>query len=97
MLGIFNKLFDTNAREIKKLEPVIAQINALEPEMKKLKDTDIVKKTLEFKKRLENGETLDDLLPETFALVRETASRTIGERPYDVQLISAIALHQGKV
>jgi len=58
MLGIFNKLFDTNAREIKKLEPVIAQINALEPEMKKLKDTDIVKKTLEFKKDKDFGNGL---------------------------------------
>lgn len=97
MLGFINKFFDTNAREIKKVEPIVERINNLEPEMKKLKDEDIAKKTREFKKRLEDGETLDDLLPEAYALVRETASRTIGERPYDVQMISAIALHQGKV
>ncbi|MBI4137003.1 preprotein translocase subunit SecA [Candidatus Roizmanbacteria bacterium] len=97
MLSFINKFFDTNAREIKKLEPMVSRINAFEADMKKLKDREIAKKTLEFKKRFEDGETLDDLLPEAYALVRETASRTIGERPYDVQLISAIALHQGKV
>ena len=88
---------DPNERELKRHREVVEQINALEPEMKKLSDTQLRDKTDEFKARLAAGETLDDLLPEAFAVVREAAVRTIGQRHFDVQLIGGIVLHQGKI
>lgn len=97
MIRFFSKLLDSNEREINRLRGIVAQINSREEEMKKLKDSDFVKKTIEFKERFSNGQTLDALLPEAFALVREAASRTIRERHYDVQLIAAISLHEGKI
>ena len=97
MLQILTKLFDTNAKELKKLWPIVAQINTYESEFKKLKKSDFKAKTAEFKLRLEKGETLDDLLPEAFALVREASTRTLDLRHYDVQLIAGIAFHQGKI
>lgn len=97
MLRIFSKLLDSNEREISRLRSIVARINSYEEEMKKLKESDFPKKTLEFKERLANGQTLTDLLPEAYALVREAAGRMIGERHYDVQLISAIVLHEGKI
>lgn len=97
VLGLLNKIIDLNAREVKKLEPFVASINSYEEKYKKLKDTDFPKKTEEFKKRIEKGEKVLDLLPEAFALVREAASRTIGLRHYDVQMMAATALAQGKV
>lgn len=97
MLGFLNKVFDNNDREVKKYLPVVEQINLLEKKVEKLKDSDFPKKTEEFKKRVQNGESLISLLPEAFALVREASKRTIGLRHYDVQMISAIVLAQGKV
>lgn len=99
MLGIstITKLFDTNEHALNKIRPLVVSINNLEPEMKKLKKADFSQKTGEFKNRLADGETLDTILPQAYALVREAAYRAIGERPYDVQLMSAIVLHQGNV
>jgi preprotein translocase subunit SecA len=86
-----------NERELKKINPLVGQINALEPEYEKLSDADLRAKTLEFKARFENGETLDDLLPEAFAAVREAGRRTVAMRHYDVQLIGGAVLHRGKI
>ncbi len=97
MFKFLSKLLDTNEKEITRLRAIVERINAQDADVKLLKDTDFAKKTAEFKERLAAGQTLDDLLPEAYALVREAAFRTIGERHYDVQLIAAIALHQGKV
>ena len=97
MLKIFNRLLDFNEKELKQLRPLVEKINSLEPQMKKLKVKDFVEKTESFKKRLTKGETLDDLLPEAFALTREAIFRVVGERAYDVQLMAAISLHQGNV
>jgi preprotein translocase subunit SecA len=97
MLNILSKFFDTNDREIKKLLPVIDEINSLEDKIKKLKDSEFPKKTEEFKKRIAEGESIFLVLPEAFALVREASQRTVGMRPYDVQLLAAVVLSQGKV
>lgn len=97
MLKFFSKLLDSNEKEITKLKVLVNRINALEQDTKRLKDADFVKKTAELRERLTHGQTLDDLLPEAYALVREAAFRTIGERHFDVQLMAAIVLHQGKV
>ncbi len=92
------KLFgDSNERELKKLRPRVAQINALEPEFQRRSDQELRELTAEFRARLEAGESLDQLLPEAFAAVREAARRTIGERHYDVQLMGGMVLHQGKI
>jgi preprotein translocase subunit SecA len=95
--GFLSKLFDSNEKEVQKIAPLIAEITALESKAKKLKDADFPKKTKEFQKRLGEGESLDSVLPEAFALVREAASRTIGQRHYDVQLIAATVLAHGKI
>ncbi|KKQ94144.1 MAG: Protein translocase subunit SecA [Candidatus Woesebacteria bacterium GW2011_GWB1_39_10b] len=97
MLKLFSKFLDLNQKEINRLEKVAAQINDLEPKVKKIKDKDFRLKTEEFKKRLEKGETLNDILPEAFALVREASRRTVGMRHFDVQLMAAVALFEGKV
>ena len=98
MLGIAKKIFGTeNDRKLKKLRPLVEKINSLEPEFEKLTDDALRQKTEEFKKRFKDGETLDDLLPETFATVREAAKRTLGQRHYDVQLIGGITLHRGEI
>jgi len=97
MLNLLNKLLNANGRELKKIVPMVGRINALEPEFKKLKDKDFPIRTVSFKERLDKGETLDDLLPEAFALIRECIRRTVGERAFDVQLMAAATLHQGKV
>ncbi|MFC1900212.1 preprotein translocase subunit SecA [Chloroflexota bacterium] len=97
MLKWFSGLLDSNEKELKRLQPLVDEINALEPEFEKLSDTELRAKTAEFKARLEEDETLDDILPEAFAVVREAAKRTIGQRAFDVQLIGAIVLHQGKI
>ncbi|MCS7202507.1 MAG: preprotein translocase subunit SecA [Dictyoglomus sp.] len=96
-MGFFSKLFDSNAKTLKKLEDYVKRINALEPEISKLSDEELSKKTQEFKTKLERGATLDDLLIEAFAVVRETAKRKVGMRPFDVQLMGGIVLHQGKI
>jgi len=101
MLGLgtlAKKIFGTpNDRKIKATRPLVEKINALEPEFKALSDEQIKAKTQEFKERLEKGETLDDLLPEAFANAREAAFRTLGLRPFDVQLIGGIFLHRGNI
>jgi preprotein translocase subunit SecA len=86
-----------NEREIKKLWSSVEKINSLEPSMSSLSDTELKAKTDEFRKRIEDGEDLDDMLPEAFAVVRETSGRTLGMRHFDVQLIGGMALHQGKI
>ncbi|MDY6854269.1 MAG: preprotein translocase subunit SecA [Thermodesulfobacteriota bacterium] len=86
-----------NERELKKLQPLVAMINELEPEVKSLEDHRLKAKTSEFKQRIERGETLDEILPEAYAIVRETSRRVLGERHFDSQLIGGIALHQGKI
>ncbi|OHA18427.1 MAG: preprotein translocase subunit SecA [Candidatus Taylorbacteria bacterium RIFCSPHIGHO2_01_FULL_46_22b] len=88
---------DENTKTIKGFEPIVAKINGLEPSFSALSDQALKSKTEEFKKRLSLGETLDDLLPEAFAAVREAARRTLGQRHFDVQLIGGITLHNGKI
>ena len=96
--GLLKKIFGTkNDREVKALRKIVDQINALEPEYEKLSDEDLRHKTDIFKERLANGETLDDILIEAFATVREASKRVLGLRHYDVQLIGGIVLHQGKI
>ncbi|MEO1313824.1 MAG: DEAD/DEAH box helicase, partial [Pseudomonadota bacterium] len=98
-LGTIKKavLGTPNDRKIKSVRPLVAQINALEPEFQALSDEQIMAKTQEFKDRLAQGESLDKLLPEAFANAREAAVRTLGLRPYDVQLKGGIFLHQGNI
>ena len=97
-MGIIEKIFGTHSqREIKRILPMVDKIEELEEEYEKLSDDDIKRKTNEFKKRLKEGETLDDLLVEAYAVVREAAKRTIGERHYRVQLIGGVILHQGRI
>jgi preprotein translocase subunit SecA len=94
----FKKIFGSkNERELKRLAPLVDAINALEPEYRALSDAQLQAKTGEFKERLDQGEPLDDLLPEAFAAVREASTRVLGMRPFDVQLIGGIVLHQGKI
>ncbi|MBP3502909.1 MAG: preprotein translocase subunit SecA [Clostridia bacterium] len=97
MMGIIKKLFNYSEKEVKRVMPLVEKINGLEDSMKKLTDSELRQKTEEFKKRLTEGETLDDLLPEAFAVVREAAVRVLGMRPFDVQLIGGIILHQGRI
>ncbi|MCP4338183.1 MAG: preprotein translocase subunit SecA, partial [Desulfobulbaceae bacterium] len=99
MIGkILTKVFgSSNDRYLKQLNPTVARINQLEADIQPLDDAALVAKTGEFKQRLENGEPLDDLLPEAFAVVREAGKRVLGERHYDVQLVGGIILHQGKI
>lgn len=95
---IVSKVFGTHsARELKAIAPIVAKIESLEEEYRKLSDEALRAKTDEFKMRLDNGETLDTILPEAFATVREAADRVIGLRPYKVQLIGGIVLHQGRI
>jgi preprotein translocase subunit SecA len=98
MISFLSKIFgDPNEKYLKGLEPVIKEINSLESQFKDFSTEDFKKKTEEFKKRIDQGESLDHVLPEAFALVREAAKRTLGQRHYDVQLIGGIVLHQGKI
>ena len=97
-MGIFAKIFGTRSdREIKKIRPVVDKILALEEEYKALSEEELRGKTAVFKARLAQGETLDDILPEAFAAIREAADRVLGMRPYPVQLIGGIVLHQGRI
>ena len=90
-MGLFTKLFGTRSeREIKHIQPTVDKILRLEEEYKNLSEEALKAKTQEFKDRLENGETLDDILPEAFAAIREAADRVLGMRPYPVQLIGGI-------
>ena len=93
-MGLFEKLFGTRSqRELKKIQPTVDQILALEEPYKALSEEQLRGKTAEFKQRLNQGETLDDLLPEAFAAVREAADRVLGMRPYPVQLIGLSLIH----
>ena len=97
-MGLFTKVFGTySQRELKSIYPIVDKITALEGEYKQLTDAELQVKTPEFKERLANGETLDDILPEAFAAVREAADRVLGMRPYPVQLVGGIVLHQGRI
>ena len=97
-MGLFTKLFGTHSeREVKLVLPIVDKIEALEPEYEKLLDEDLKAKTVEFKERLAKGETLDDLLVEAYAAVREAGKRTLGQRAYRVQLIGGVVLHQGRI
>ncbi|MBR2705352.1 MAG: preprotein translocase subunit SecA [Clostridia bacterium] len=96
-MGVIKKLFNYSEKEVKRVMPLVEQINGLEDSMKKLSDAELRNKTVEFKERLSNGETLDDILPEAFAVVREASVRVLGMRPFDVQLIGGIILHQGRI
>ncbi|MBE2941391.1 preprotein translocase subunit SecA [Anoxybacillus flavithermus] len=97
MLGMLKKVFDPNKRQIARLEKIANEIDALGPQMAQLSDDELRQKTEEFKARLEKGETLDDLLGEAFAVVREAAKRVLGMYPYKVQLMGGIALHEGNI
>ncbi|MDD6854910.1 MAG: preprotein translocase subunit SecA [Oscillospiraceae bacterium] len=97
-MGLITKLFGTRSqRELKKIQPMVDAILALESQYKQMPEEELKGKTAEFRARLEKGETLDDLLPEAFAAIREAADRVIGLRPYPVQLIGGIVLHQGRI
>ena len=97
-MGLFTKVFGTySQRELKSIYPIVDKITALEDEYRQLTDAELQAKTPEFKERLANGETLDDILPEAFAAVREAADRVLGMRPYPVQLVGGIVLHQGRI
>mgnify|MGYP000845301509 CR=1 FL=1 len=96
-MGFLNKLFGSNEREIRKLQPIIEKINSFEGAIGRLSDEELKAKTQELKKRIGEGETLEEIMPEAFAAVREAASRVIGEKHYDVQLLGGIVLHSGKI
>jgi len=97
MLKWLGGLVDSNEKELKRLQLVVSRINSLEPEFEKLTDAELRARTDEFKSRLSGGSSLDDILPEAYAAVREAAKRTLGQRHYDVQLMGGIVLHQGKI
>lgn len=90
-------MFDTNERDVKRLMKTVDYINSLEPQFTALSDEQLKAKTVEFRERLEKGETLDDILPEAFATVREASKRTLGMRHFDVQLVGGMALHEGRI
>ena len=97
-MGLIEKIFGTHSEnELKRIYPIVDRIEALEPEMQALSDAELKSKTKEFRQRLDDGETLDDILPEAFAAVREAAVRSLGMRHYRVQLIGGIILHQGRI
>ncbi|MDR2940369.1 MAG: preprotein translocase subunit SecA [Clostridiales bacterium] len=97
-MGLLEKIFGNySEKEIRRIRPIVDKINTLEPEFEKLSDEQLKNKTIEFKNRLKNGETLDDILPEAFAAVREASKRALGMRHFDVQLLGGIVLHQGRI
>ena len=97
-MSLLKKLFgDDTQKAVKSLQPLVGEINALEGIIQALSDDELTKRTALFKEQLKEGKSLDDILPEAFAAVREAARRTLGQRHYDVQLMGGIALHQGKI
>ncbi|NLM20255.1 MAG: preprotein translocase subunit SecA [Peptococcaceae bacterium] len=96
-MGFLKNIFDNNARELKKYQKKVDEINGLEPQFEALSDDRLAAKTQEFKQRLDRGETLDEILPEAFAVVREASKRVLGQRHYDVQLIGGMVLHDGRI
>src|SRR5699024_7252817 len=98
MAKILTKIFgDGNQRQLKRIQKTVDEIDALEETYEQLSDNDLQDKTSEFKERYEGGESLDDLLPEAYAVVREAAKRVLNMRPFGVQLIGAIVLHEGNI
>lgn len=97
MRGILKKIFDGNERQLKELRPTVEQIEALEKDFESLSDSDLKNKTMELKQRVENGETLDDVMVEAYAVVREASKRVLNMRPFPVQLMGAIVLHGGNI
>ena len=98
LLKNISKIFgNSDEKAIKTLQPIVDEINTFEKTIKSLPDSELYSKTIEFQSSLESGEDLDSILPEAFAVVRETAFRVLGQRHYDVQLIGGIVLHQGKI
>jgi len=98
VLNLLTKVFGSqNERELKRLQPIVDQINALEPAIQALNDEELKAQTAVFKQRIEQGESLDDILPEAFATVREASMRTLKMRHFDAQLIGGLVLHQGKI
>lgn len=96
MFGFLQSLIGNNsAKEVKKMRKIVDHINELEPNYVKLSDANLVAKTDEFKRRLQKGETLDDILPEAFAVCREASKRVLGMRHFDVQMLGGICLHRG--
>ncbi len=97
-MSLFSNLFlGGNEKELSKIQPIVAEVNRIEKEFEALSDEDLKLKTQEFKKRIKEGDTLDDILPEAFATVREAAKREIGQRHFDVQILGGVVLHQGKI
>lgn len=96
-MKLFSKIFGSAEKELSKLQPIVDNINSKEGEISKLSDKELKAKTWQFKKEIEEGKSLDKILPEAFAVVRETGKRVIGERHYDVQLLGGIVLHEGKI
>src|SRR5277367_5023840 len=96
-MAFLKTLFDSNEREVVRLRKTVERVNALEPEIAQLDDTALAAKTVEFRSRLAQGEALDDMLPETFAVVREAGKRVLGMRHFDVQLVGGMVLHSGKI
>jgi len=97
MVSFLRKLFDTSEKDVKVLQPIVEQINGLEPTMQALSDDQLQSKAEDLRRRARSGEPLDDLLPETFAVVREASRRTLGMRQFDVQLLGSMVLHQGRI
>ena len=98
LFGFVKKLFgDSNEKELKRMQTIVDAVNALEPSMQQLSDASLTGKTREFKERLEKGETLDDIMPEAFAVVREGSRRMLGMRHFDVQILGGITLHEGNI
>ena len=98
MFGFLGKLFgDSNEKELKKIQPALEAVNRLAPDTAKLSDAALLDRTIEVRQRFGRGETLDTLLPEAFATVREAARRTLGMRHFDVQIVGGVALHQGRI
>ena len=96
-MGFFSKLFDPSAGEIKRLNKIVDKIDSFEEAHKALTDEQLRGKTVEFRERLKNGETLDDLLPEAYSVVREATYRVTGKRQFRVQMLGGIVLHQGRI
>ena len=98
MANPLTKIFGSkNDRELRRLAPLVDQINSLESKIRSLSDTELAGATARFRQSLDQGATLDEILPEAFAVVREASIRTLGMRPFDVQMIGGIVLHQGKI
>ncbi|MFZ3591569.1 preprotein translocase subunit SecA [Bacillus sp. DJP31] len=97
MLGMLKRVFDGNQRQLNKYQKIVEQVEALGPDFEKASDEELRSKTAEFKSRVEKGETIDSILPEAFAVVREAATRVLKQRPFPVQIMGAVALHEGNI